>query len=135
MKKLRYTLLEAYKHFPLLMEKTRIQEGLKTLKQTLNGIGFKKKMFKRGMKNKFNKIIPYPFLTIPFDFRKSMNYKGRSKYVWNNGVNYKVAKPRKSDIFVFVCYSEHCNRKFLAIAKGRDLRKKCKVCRSRDFGE
>lgn len=129
MKKLRYTLIEAYKHFPLLMNKTKTQESLRNLKNTLNGIGFKKKVFKKQVKNRDNKIIPHPVLFYPFDFRRSFNYKGRSNYIWNNGINYKVANARKSGIFVFVCFSEHCNRKFLSIAKGRDLRRKCKPCR------
>lgn len=129
MKKTRYTLNEAKMFFPLLIEKNKNQEGIKKLEKTLKGQAVKKKVFKKGIKNSLNKIIPFAVLVIPFDFRRSFNYKGLSNYIFNNSINYRVPLARRSQIYLFVCFGENCNRKFFSLAKGRDLRKKCKSCR------
>jgi hypothetical protein len=128
MKKLRYTLEEANKFFPVIMTKYEIKKNIEHLESVLNGKREKKKVFKYLLKNGKKKLT----LIIPFDFRRSLNYKGLSSTIFSNGVNYKQPLARRSKVFVYVCFSEHCNRKFLAIGKGRDLRRKCKTCRNED---
>lgn len=128
MKKLRYTLEEANKFFPVIMNKAEIKKKIEQLEIVLNGKREKKYVFKYLLSNGKKRWT----LTIPFDFRRSLNYKGLSGTIYNNGINYKTPLARRSKVFIYVCFAEHCNRKFLAIGKGRDLRRKCKVCRNED---
>lgn len=121
MKKLRYTIEEAKQFFPVIMGKEEINRIIDKLKKDLYGTRRKLKLFNK----KVHKHKPI----IPFDFRKSLNYKGLSNYVATNGINYNLANNKKTDIFVYVCYNDVCNRKFLSLGKVRDTRRFCKSCK------
>lgn len=121
MKKLKYTLEEARNFFPIIMKKDEINRFIAKLKKDLYGTRKKLKVFNKKI-HKFKPIIL-------FDFRKSLNYKGLSNYIAMNGINYDLAKNKRSDIFVYVCYNDSCNRKFISIGKARDTRRYCKTCR------